>query len=101
MNRLYLPSLGRKADLYPATNIWILAYDDKTGFLGSLTTALDPTFMNWTIDTFSAEVVIDEPLEHKVPSPAGVLSVPPDSETWKDTIVVEYVVWDQIWAYSE
>lgn len=101
MNRLYLPNLGKEVDVYPATNIWILAYDDKTGFLGSLTTALDPTFMNWPIDTFSTEVVLDEPLEREAPLPAGVLSVPPDSETWKDTIVVEYAVWDQIWAYSE
>ncbi|MBO3800551.1 MAG: hypothetical protein FGF52_05830 [Candidatus Brockarchaeota archaeon] len=100
VNRLYLPSLGKEVDVYPATNIWILAYDEKTGLLGSLTTALDPTFMNWPIDTFSAEVVLEELLGREAPSSVGVLSVPPDSETWKDTIVIEYAVWDQIWAYS-
>jgi len=98
-NRLYVSELKREIDLYEATNILILAYDDKTNTAGSLVVSIDPSFMKWPFDSLLTEVTLTDELPRSIDTLSlEVLSVPPPSETWKDTVVVEFAVWDQIWA---
>jgi hypothetical protein len=98
-NRLNVSELMREIDLYEAANILILAYDDKTNTAGSLVVSVDPSFMKWPFESFLTGVNLTDELPRSIGTLSlGVLSMPPPSETWKNTVVVEFAVWDQIWA---
>ncbi|MDW8033398.1 MAG: hypothetical protein RMI79_00375 [Nitrososphaerota archaeon] len=106
-NKLYVSEsseLDRKAvDVYAAANILVIAYDEKYGLAGSRAFSLDPTYIKWPTDSLNVEVILTDELPKTlgVSEKIGVLSVPSPVETWQFTNVVEYAVWDQIWAYAE